>query len=95
MKHFCAFLAVLLLAFIGQAQDIHWSQFNDNPVFQNPGNTGNFNGDVRFVGNFRDQWRAVSVPYQTLSLSGEPQPALYRSKQSCIPSSWIQTFCPT
>ncbi len=79
MKHFCAFLAFLLLAFIGRAQDIHWSQFNDNPVFQNPGNAGNFNGDVRFVGNFRDQWRAVSVPYQTLSLSADGKLYNYRA----------------
>lgn len=71
MKRFCAFITILLLAAFGFAQDIHWSQYNDNPVFQNPGNAGNFNGDVRFVGNFRDQWRAVSVPYQTLSLSAD------------------------
>lgn len=71
MKWFCAFTVILLVAVFGHAQDIHWSQFNDNPVFQNPGNAGNFNGDVRFVGNFRDQWRAVSVPYQTLSLSAD------------------------
>lgn len=51
------------------AQDIHWSQFNDNPIFQNPGNAGHFNGDIRFVGNYRDQWRSVSVPFSTISLS--------------------------
>lgn len=61
------------------AQDIHWSQFNDNPVFQNPGNAGHFDGDVRFVGNFRDQWRAVSVPYQTLSVSADGKPYNYRN----------------
>lgn len=51
------------------AQDIHWSQFNDNPVFQNPGNAGQFKGDMRFVGNYRDQWSSVTVPFRTLSLS--------------------------
>lgn len=61
------------------AQDIHWSQYNANPVFQNPGNAGNFNGDLRFVGNFRDQWRAVSVPFQTLSLSVDGKPYTKRS----------------
>lgn len=71
MRWFCVFVGFLLFVFFGYAQDIHWSQFNDNPVFQNPGNAGNFNGDVRFVGNFRDQWRAVSVPFQTLSLSAD------------------------
>jgi type IX secretion system PorP/SprF family membrane protein len=53
------------------AQDIHWSQFDMNPVFQNPGNVGTFDGDMRFHGNYRDQWRSVTVPFQTLSLSGE------------------------
>lgn len=51
------------------AQDIHWSQFNDNPIFQNPGNTGHFRGDIRFVGNYRDQWRSVTIPYNTISIS--------------------------
>jgi len=50
-----------------KGQDIHWSQFNDNPIFQNPANTGDFNGDTRFIGNFKDQWRSVSVPFQTFS----------------------------
>jgi type IX secretion system PorP/SprF family membrane protein len=59
---------VFLSAFQAFSQDIHWSQFNDNPVFQNPSNTGDFHGDTRFIGNFRDQWRSVSVPFQTLSL---------------------------
>lgn len=60
-------------------QDIHWSQFNANPIFQNPGNAGHFNGDLRFVGNFRDQWRAVSVPFQTLSMSVDGKPYNYRN----------------
>lgn len=57
-----------------RAQDIHWSQFNRNPVFQNPGNAGQFNGDVRFVANYRDQWRSVTVPFQTLSFSVDSKP---------------------
>jgi type IX secretion system PorP/SprF family membrane protein len=79
MKYFYALMTCLLLAHLVRAQDIHWSQFNDNPVFQNPGNAGNFDGDVRFVGNFRDQWRAVSVPYQTLSVSVDGKPYNFRS----------------
>lgn len=51
------------------SQDIHWSQFNDNPIFQNPAETGSFYGDTRFIGNFRDQWRSVTIPYQTFSFS--------------------------
>jgi len=69
----------LLIAGFSGAQDIHWSQFNDNPIFQNPGNAGHFNGDMRFIGNFRDQWRTVSVPYNTLSISADAN--LYNRKQ--------------
>lgn len=63
------FSFLLLLGAPVCAQDIHWSQFNDNPVFQNPANAGQFNGDIRFIGNYRDQWRSVSVPFQTTSVS--------------------------
>ena len=52
-------------------QDIHFSQFDYNPVFQNPGNVGDFNADYRFHMNYRDQWRAVTVPFQTFSISAE------------------------
>src|SRR5690606_33655025 len=75
MKFRAVFLTVLVMSSLQLgAQDIHWSQFNANPVFQNPGNAGNFNGDLRFVGNFRDQWRSVSVPFQTLSMSVDGKP---------------------
>ena len=46
-------------------QDIHWSQFNDNQLYQNPAHTGHFDGDYRFIGNYRDQWRSVTVPFST------------------------------
>lgn len=54
-----------------QAQDIHWSQFNDNPIFQNPANSGRFVGTYRFYANYRDQWRSVTVPFSTLSISAD------------------------
>lgn len=50
-------------------QDIHWSQFNDNPIFQNPASAGHFKGDYRFIANYRDQWRSVTVPFSTISFS--------------------------
>jgi len=53
------------------SQDIHWSQFDYNPVFQNPANVGRFDGDYRIHANYRDQWRSVTVPFQTFSVSGE------------------------
>ncbi|MDG1148599.1 MAG: PorP/SprF family type IX secretion system membrane protein [Crocinitomicaceae bacterium] len=63
------FIFCLFISSMAYSQDLHWSQFNANPIFQNPGNTGHFKGDVRFSGNFRDQWRSVTRPYSTISLS--------------------------
>jgi type IX secretion system PorP/SprF family membrane protein len=68
------YLPVLLFVFIANSitsQDIHWSQFNDNQLFQNPAHAGHFDGDYRFVGNFRDQWRSVTVPFSTFSMSAD------------------------
>lgn len=53
------------------AQDVHFSQFDYNPVFQNPANVGQFNGDYRIHANYRDQWRSVTKPFSTFSVSGE------------------------
>ena len=50
------------------SQDIHWSQINSNPLFQNPGNTGQFDADHRFCFNIKDQWRKVTKPYTSCSI---------------------------
>ncbi len=59
---FCCCLVNIL-----QAQDLHFSQFHAAPLQVNPSLTGIFNGDMRFMGNFRSQWVAVPVPYMTFS----------------------------
>ena len=51
------------------AQDIHYSQFNASPQNLNPAQTGLFDGDWRFVGNFRSQWSVIPVPYRTFSIA--------------------------
>ena len=79
MKKLLHFTFCLLLVNFTLAQDIHWSQFNDNPIFQNPGNAGHFKGDIRFVGNYRDQWRSVTVPYSTFSISADANLAKNRN----------------
>jgi type IX secretion system PorP/SprF family membrane protein len=72
-------LIALMKFSISLAQDIHWSQFNDIPMFQNPGHAGHFDGDYRFVGNYRNQWRSVTVPFSTLSLSTDMHLPNYRN----------------
>jgi type IX secretion system PorP/SprF family membrane protein len=71
LRNFVISVLYLSSFFFGFGQDIHWSQFNDNQLFQNPGNAGHFDGDYRFVGNFRDQWRSVTIPYNTFSMSAD------------------------
>ncbi|HRE73915.1 MAG TPA: PorP/SprF family type IX secretion system membrane protein [Flavobacteriales bacterium] len=68
--HILFFLLVLPFT-NGKAQDIHFSQFDLSPINLNPGNTGLFDGTYRFAGNFRNQWRSVTVPYSTFSLSAD------------------------
>lgn len=53
------------------AQDIHFTQFDFNPVLLNPANTGNFIGDWRVAGNFRNQWSGTSNPYNTATISAD------------------------
>jgi len=67
------FLSILVFSFFQKSfgQDVHWSQFNDNQLFQNPGQAGHFDGDYRFIANYRDQWRSVTVPFSTLSMSAD------------------------
>ncbi len=64
-------VCITVLSLVTEAQDIHWSQFNDNQIFQNPGNTGNFNGDYRIIANYRSQWKSVTIPFNTVSFSGD------------------------
>jgi len=56
---------LLTISAIGFGQDVHFSQFHNAPLNINPGLNGVFGGDLRFIGNYRSQWRAVPVPYTT------------------------------
>lgn len=66
-----SFVSVLCLVSRVFAQDIHFSQFNFSPLNQNPANTNLFNGDYRFVGNYKNQWPTVPVKFNTISLSAD------------------------
>ncbi|MCE3296183.1 MAG: hypothetical protein K0R65_1897 [Crocinitomicaceae bacterium] len=62
-------VSVLFSGGLTFAQDVHWSQFFDNPVFLNPASAGNFKGTSRFHLQYRDQWRSVTKAFQTFSFS--------------------------
>lgn len=61
-------LLLLVFSLSAEAQDMHFAQFHNAPFYINPGLTGIFNGNVRFSGNFKNQWRSVPVDYETYSL---------------------------
>jgi type IX secretion system PorP/SprF family membrane protein len=58
-------------SFVSYAQDIHFSQFLLAPFNLNPSLAGEFDGDYRLIGNYRNQWNSISVPYQTVGVAGD------------------------
>ena len=52
---------------ISNAQDLHYSQFYNSALNLNPALTGIFNGDVRAMANYKNQWSSVPVPYMTFT----------------------------
>ncbi|MBN2213445.1 MAG: PorP/SprF family type IX secretion system membrane protein [Bacteroidales bacterium] len=64
----------------GLSQDIHFTLFNNSPLYINPANTGNFDGNWRITGNYRDQWRAISEPFTTASVGFDMHFYIYNQK---------------
>lgn len=62
-------LSIILLTVISlgsTAQDIHFSQFWNAPLLQNPSFAGKSEGDIRAIANHRSQWGSVSSnPFRT------------------------------
>lgn len=71
-KHSLLGITVLVLFSFsrGFAQDFHFTQFNNNPMVLNPGETGVLNRDFRLTTNYRDQWRGIGKsPFSTIGSS--------------------------
>lgn len=79
MKRFLTIIGLCSSALLS-AQDIHFSQFEVAPMVYNPALAGVFDGDARFIGNQRTQWRSVTVPYSTLGISADLNGALKRDE---------------
>lgn len=52
-------------------QDIHFSMFDISPMLYNPASTGEYDGDYRFSAIHRNQWKSVTVPFVTTSITAE------------------------
>lgn len=62
-------IVAMLFACNLYAQDIHFSQINNTTLFQNPANTGAFNGDQRASIHYKNQWASVATPFTTYGLA--------------------------
>src|SRR5438067_1351973 len=69
-------IAMLLLVSVAgtmqlAAQDIHFSQFFEAPLYRNPALAGVVNADVRVQTVYRSQWNSVANAYHTTSVNAE------------------------
>ncbi|MBU2020345.1 MAG: PorP/SprF family type IX secretion system membrane protein [Bacteroidetes bacterium] len=71
-KHIIQCLLVVLSSFALHAQDVHLSQFYTADQLLNPARMGAHGSDLRFSGNYRNQWKQVnSLPLTTYVVSGD------------------------
>jgi type IX secretion system PorP/SprF family membrane protein len=67
----CAFAFLILNSALLVSQDIHFSNWQMSPLNLNPANAGMFEGNGRLIFNYRNQWKAVPVPYSTFSFAAD------------------------
>ncbi len=86
MKRLLFIAGVIFSATWTQAQDLHFSQFFNNPLLTNPANTGFIpDADYRLGASYRNQYSNImSVPYNTFSVYGDAQ--VFRNK---IETGWV------
>ncbi|MBN1415330.1 MAG: PorP/SprF family type IX secretion system membrane protein [Bacteroidales bacterium] len=65
------YVLVIFPVQVVNGQDIHFSMFNACPLYLNPAEAGNFNGDWRIAGNYRNQWSSLAVPFHTAAIAFE------------------------
>lgn len=63
------FILLLAVATSGHSQDIHFSQFYNQPINLNPGIAGFTDCDYRVFSSYRRQWASVTVPFSTKYVS--------------------------
>ncbi len=78
MKKLFLISIVFILSANCFAQDIHFSQYSQAPLIFNPALTAAFNGDIRVLVNYKDQWRSIGIPYKTYAFSYDM--ALFKKK---------------
>ena len=62
-------IITLFISSLSFAQDVHFSQIQESPLWLNPANAGFMDGYFRAVANYRNQWMAMGKAYQTMAIS--------------------------
>lgn len=70
-KNYLILLHLLFSGLLTGAQDVHFSQFFEAPLWRNPSLAGIFTGDIRVQTVYRDQWNSVTNAYRTGSVNAE------------------------
>ncbi len=78
MRKATLLLTAILWSVISFAQDIHYSQFYASPLTLNPALTGINECNYRAAAMYRNQWKSVTTPYQTPSISFDINNVLQR-----------------
>lgn len=68
MNRFLFFILSLIVFHRSYSQDIHFSQFFASPLTLNPALTGDFKEDWRLSNNYRNQWKSVTKPFNTIGI---------------------------
>ena len=86
LKIFFLIFASILFVQYNYAQDLHFSQFFNNPLLTNPANTGFIpDADYRLGASYRNQYSNImAVPYKTMSIYGDAQ--VFRNR---IETGWL------
>lgn len=72
MRLILSFILVLSVVVV-QSQDLHFSLPDYSPLTLNAGETGVFDGDWRVAGNYRQQWKSIGKPFQTIAAAYDQQ----------------------
>lgn len=70
MKYLVAVVAILT-GLSATAQDPHFSQYFQAPMYTNPALTGQVNGNYRVTALYRSQWQSFGNSFTTTSLSAD------------------------
>lgn len=71
MKKILSLCLCLLGVWVCRGQDLHLTQFVNNPQMYAPALTGHSGGDLRVLATYRAQWQRVPVPYRTISTAAD------------------------